>query len=151
MPIDRQYLLHLLRLRIHSINEISFHRSMTLFSSVLGQLTHFSLKLEVYFATVPEWIISGDTIQQLCIDRLNSWTKYSLNLLLYVKNDFNERFIYKSFFKVPFTHRQEPKVFLQEYHDCDIRQNEYSFLVYTSPYCEKTISTYLFSKNAKKY
>jgi len=55
------HLLYLSRLRIDCANNTSFHRAIALFSSVFGQLSHFSLKLKAYTSIFDPWIISCDT------------------------------------------------------------------------------------------
>jgi hypothetical protein len=55
------HLLYLSRLRIDCANNTSFHRVIALFSSVFGQISHFSLKLKAYTSIFDPWIISCDT------------------------------------------------------------------------------------------
>jgi len=81
---------------------------------VFGQLCHFSLKLEAFTSISDPLIISGDIIQQLCIDRLQPMATYILNLLLYATVTFEEKIIFNSFFKVPFIERQRSRIFIQE-------------------------------------
>ncbi|CAF3839192.1 unnamed protein product [Rotaria sp. Silwood1] len=110
--IDAHLLQYLSRLRIHCLNNISFHRTIALLSSIFCQLCHLSLKLEANTLISGSSIISGDIIQQLCIDRLKPMATYSLNLLLYVEHDLEEKIIFNSFFQVAFTRRQKPRVFI---------------------------------------
>ncbi|CAF2135136.1 unnamed protein product [Rotaria magnacalcarata] len=79
--IDAHLLQYLSRLRINCLNNISFHRTIALLSSIFSQLCQLSLKLEANTLTFGSSIISGDTTQQLCIDRLKPMATYSLNLL----------------------------------------------------------------------
>ena len=95
--------------------------------------------------------ISGDIIQQLCIDRLQPTANYSLNLLLYAANDFEEKLIFNSFFKIQFIHRQRPRVFIQKLDVRDVSPRYYSFRVYTIPYNSTTLSSYIFSTDLEKY
>ncbi|CAF1310206.1 unnamed protein product [Rotaria sordida] len=122
------HLEYLSRLRIHCLNSISFHRTIALLSSVLS-----------------------DIIQELCIDRLKPMATYSLSLLLYVEDDLEEKIIFNSFFKVPFIHRQSPRVFIQEYNDSDISDTNHCFMVYTFPYNDTILSSYIFSTNLEKF
>ena len=140
------------------MNSISFHRTIALLSSVFGQLCRFSLELEAFSSITDPLIISGDIIQQLCIDRLQSTATYSLNLLLYTADDF-EKINFNSFFKVPFIHRQQPKVFILEIDSQDVGARYHCFRVCTVPYyngmnplCRKIFSRKLFlaSKYAAK-
>ncbi|CAF4404986.1 unnamed protein product [Rotaria magnacalcarata] len=105
--IDVHLLQYLSRLRINCLNNISFHRTIALLSSIFSQLCQLSLKLEANTLTFGSSIISGDTIQQLCIDRLKPMATYSLNLLLYIDHKFEEKRIFNSFFQVAMTQRQK--------------------------------------------
>ncbi|CAF1637331.1 unnamed protein product [Rotaria magnacalcarata] len=67
--IDVHLLRHLSRLRIYCLKSISFHRTIAFLSSGFGQLRHLSLKLQACTFISGPLIISGDIIQQLCIDR----------------------------------------------------------------------------------
>jgi hypothetical protein len=124
---------------------------IALLSSVFSQICHLSLKLEAYTLISGSLIISGDIIQQLCIDRLRPMATYSLSLLLYVEHDLEEKRIFNSFFKVPFTHRQRPKIFIQEYIDSGISRTYHCFMAYTFPYKDTILSSYIFSRNLEKY
>ncbi|CAM4968317.1 unnamed protein product [Rotaria socialis] len=73
-PIDSHHLLYLSRLRIACNNNISFHRIVALLSTVFGQLNHLTLQFEVDTLPSGPLVISGDTIQRLCIDRLKPST-----------------------------------------------------------------------------
>ncbi|CAF3269438.1 unnamed protein product, partial [Rotaria sp. Silwood2] len=92
--IDPHLLQYISRLRINCLNNISFHRIIALLSSIFSQLCHLSLKLEADTLISGSLIISGDIIQQLCMDRLKPMATYSLNLLLYVENDLEEKKIF---------------------------------------------------------
>ncbi|CAF4396006.1 unnamed protein product, partial [Rotaria sordida] len=96
--IDINHLRYLSRLRINCMNSISFHRIIALLSSVFGQLCRLSLTLAAFTSISDPLIISGDIIQQLCIDRLQPTATYILNLLLYVLDDIEEKIIFNSFF-----------------------------------------------------
>jgi len=134
------------------VSNRSFHRAVALLSSVFGQLTHLSLKLVMWSSVSDPFIVSGDTIQQLCIDCLKSCATYTLNLLLIIDNDSEEKIILNSFFKAPFTHRQRPIVIIQEnYRLSDSYDGSYSFFVYTSPYNGTILETSLFSEYLQMY
>src|SRR5437762_2522121 len=103
VAVDARLIYHLSRLSINCLDNISFHRAVALLSSVFSQLSRLSLKLNAYTLVTGPLIISGDTIQQLCIDRLKPLTIYVLDLSLYVEDDLEEKVILNSFLKVPFT------------------------------------------------
>jgi hypothetical protein len=124
---------------------------MTIFSSVFGQLSHFSLKFEAYTSIFDPWIISGDTIQQFCIDRLKPLAMYNLNLLFNIQDDLEEKIIFNSFFKVSFTHWQHPRLFIQERDSLSIGHNYHCFIVYTLPYNDTIISTHMFTSDLQMY
>lgn len=145
------HLVYLSRLRIDCANNTSFHRAITLFSSVFGQLSHFSLKLNAYTSIVDPWIISGNTIQQFCIDRLKPLATYNLNLLFNVEGDLEEKIIFNLFFKVPFTNRQHPRVFIQERDSLYIGGNYHCFMVYTLPCTDRVVSTHMFTSELQMY
>ena len=109
--IDAHLLRYLSRLRIECMNSISFHRIIALLLSVFGQLWHVSLKLEAFTSISDALIISGDIIQQLCIDRLKPLATYNLNIELDVKDDLKHKIIYNSFLDTSFTNRQRPSVY----------------------------------------
>ncbi|CAF1380587.1 unnamed protein product [Rotaria sordida] len=148
--IDAHRLQYLSRLRINCRNSISFHRIIALLSSVFGQLCHLSLKLEAFTLISDPLIISGDIIQQFCIDRLQPMATYILNLLFYIMDDFEEKKIFNTFLKVPFTHRQRPRVFIQELDDHDFDDLYHGFMVYTLPYNNTILSSYIFSTDLEK-
>ncbi|CAF4304991.1 unnamed protein product [Rotaria sp. Silwood2] len=148
--IDTHHLRYLSRLRINCMNSISFHRIIALLSSVFRELCRLSLKLEAFTSISDPLTISGDIIQQLCIDRLQPTATYILNLLLYVLDDIEEKIIFNSFFKVPFIHRQLPRVFIQELDDRDFGSIYHSFRIYTLPHNDTILSSYMFSKNLEK-
>ncbi|CAF4282728.1 unnamed protein product [Rotaria socialis] len=148
--IDAHLLRYLSRLRINCMNNISFHRIIALLSSVFGQLCRLSLKSEAFTSISDPLMISGDIIQQLCIDRLRPTATCILNLLLYITGDFEEKIIFNSFFKVPFIHRQRPRVFIQEFDDQDAGSTYHCFRVYTLPYNNAILSSYIFSTNLEK-
>jgi hypothetical protein len=149
--IDPHHLQYLSRLRINCLNNISFHRTTALLSSIFNQLCHLSLNLEADTLISGSLIISGDIIQQLCMDRLKPTATYSLNLLLYVEDDLEEKTIFNSFFQVPFTHRQKPRVFIQESNDSTIGRRYHCFMVYTLPYNDTILLSHMFSKDLEKY
>ncbi|CAF3359636.1 unnamed protein product, partial [Rotaria sp. Silwood2] len=124
----------------NSFNVNAFHRTIALLSFVFGQLNHLSVKLVAIMKISSPLVISGDLIQQSCIDRLKPLATYNLNLELDVSNDLEEKIIFNSFFNVPFTNRQRPRVFIQE------RGNYYSGYK-----CNNIIlPTYLFSRDLEK-
>jgi hypothetical protein len=152
--VDSRLLHRLSRLNLNCVYNRSFHRAIALLSSVFGQLSHLSLKLKLCSSSSVSdpFIISGDTIQKLCIDRLKPCATYTLNLLLSITNDFKEKIILNSFFKAPFTHRQRPTVIIQENsrlssNACD----SYSFFVYTLPYNGTILETSVFSEYLQMY
>jgi hypothetical protein len=145
---DLQYLS---RLCIHCLNNISFHRIIALLSFIFSQLCHLSLTLEADTLISGSSIISGDIIQQFCMDRLKPMATYSLNLLLYVEDDLEEKTIFNSFFQVSFTQRQKPRVFIQECNDSDMSRRYHCFMVYTLPYNDKILLSHMFSKDLGKY
>ncbi|CAF2071159.1 unnamed protein product [Rotaria magnacalcarata] len=148
--IDAHLLQYLSRLRIHCLNNISFHRATALLSSILSQLCHLSLKLEADTLISDPAIISGDIIQQLYIDRLKPMATYSLNLLLYVEHDLEEKIIFNSFLQVAFTHRQKPRVFVQECNGSDMCSRYHCFMVYTLPYNGTILLSHMFSTDLEK-
>jgi hypothetical protein len=149
--VDANLLQYLSRLHIHCADNSSFHQAIALFSSVFGQLSHLSLILEAYTLISGPSIISGDIIQQLCIDPLKPCTTYILNLLLYAANDLEEKIIFKSFFTAPFVHRQRPRVCIQERAGWGIDHNYHCFMVYNLPYNERILPIDLFSIDLEKY
>jgi hypothetical protein len=81
---------------------------------MFGQLTHLSLKLRANISISDLLIISGDTIQQLCIDRLNSLITFTFDLVLIIKKDTNDKIILDSSLKAPFTNRQRSKIIVRD-------------------------------------
>ncbi|CAF3435581.1 unnamed protein product [Rotaria sp. Silwood2] len=75
---------------------------------------------------------------------------YSLNLLLYVENDLEEKKIFNSFFQVPFTQREKPKVFIQDCNDSNMSHRYHCFMVYTLPYNDTILLSHVFSKDLEK-
>ncbi|CAF2155333.1 unnamed protein product [Rotaria magnacalcarata] len=148
--IDAHLLQYLSRLRIHCLNNISFHRATALLSSILSQLCHLSLKLEADTLISGPAIISGDIIQQLYIDRLKPMATYSLNLLLYVEHDLEEKIIFNSFLQAAFTHRQKPRTFVQECNGSDMSSRYHCFMVYTLPYNGTILLSHMFSTDLEK-
>ncbi|CAF2057908.1 unnamed protein product [Rotaria magnacalcarata] len=148
-PIDCHHLLYLSRLRIYCTDNISFHRIVTFLSFIFGQFSQLSLKLEIFSSISDPFIILGDTIQKLCIDRLKPCATYFLNLSFYVEDDLEEKTIFISFLKASFIHRQRPKVFIQ---GCPGYGTTYmySFVVYTLPYNDTILPTTLFATNLEK-
>ena len=149
--IDAHLLQHLSRLHISCLNSISFHRIIALLSSLFNQLCHLSLKLEANTYVCGSMIISGDIIQQLCIDRLKPMTTYSLNLLLYVTNDSEEKIIFNSFCQVEFIQREKPRVVIRECYDPNLSLDNLCFIVFTLPYNDTTLLSHMFSNDFKKY
>ncbi|CAF4328275.1 unnamed protein product [Rotaria socialis] len=90
-------------------------------------------------------IISGDIIQQLCIDRLKPSAKYTLNLSIGVWNDMKNNTIFNSFLETSFSRRERPRVFIQEQDSWNIAYDVRRFVVYTTPYNAMILSAYLFS------
>ncbi len=76
---------------------------------------------------------------------------YILNLLLYATDTFEEKIIFNSFFKVPFIERQRSRLFIHELDDQDIGPTYHCFRVYTLPYNDKSLSSYILSKELEKY
>ncbi len=128
-----------------------YHLFIALLSSVFGQLSHLSLKLDACTLNSGPLSISGDVIQQSCIDRLKPSATYSLNLYLNVEYDLEEKIIFNSFLKYPFTNRQQPRVFIQECDNFDIGSDYHCFMVYNLPYNDTKLSTYLFSTDLENY
>jgi hypothetical protein len=149
--VDANLLQYLSRLHIHCTYSNTFHQAIALFSSVFGQLSHLSLKLQASTLTSGPLIISGDIIQQLCIDRLKPCATYILNLLLHVENDLEEKIIFKSFLTAPFVHRERPRVYIQERSNWDIGHNYHCFMVYTSPCNDTILPSDLFSIDLERY
>ncbi|UJR07375.1 hypothetical protein I4U23_011661 [Adineta vaga] len=149
VAVDSSLLPRLSRLRMNCVDKRSFHRTVALFSSVFIQLTHLSLKLFASISISDSLIISGDTIQQLCIDRLRTSAIYTLKLTFRVRND-SEKIILHTFFNAPFTRRQRPKVFIHEYDRWMTTDKCYYVAVYTLPYNGTILPTYLFSKDLAK-
>ncbi|CAF1314317.1 unnamed protein product [Rotaria sordida] len=150
VAVDAHLLLYLSRLHINCKDCISFHRAIALFSSVFGQLCHLSLKLETGVVISSPLTISGDIIQELCVDRLNPEAIYNLNLNLYVEHDAKEKIIFNSFLTAPFTNRQRSKVFIQELISDDVDHNCHYFTVFTLPCYERKLPTYMFSRALEK-
>lgn len=148
--VNTDFLRCLSRLHIHCVNNHSFHQANALFSSVFCQLNHLSLKLRALTFISGPLCISGDTIQQLCIDRLNPCATYALDLFFYVVNDLDKKIIFNRFFNVPFVYQQQPRVYIQERANWEMK-NYHCFMVYTLPYNEKRLQTDLFSTNMKRY
>ncbi|CAF2993278.1 unnamed protein product [Rotaria sp. Silwood2] len=148
--VDARLLLYLSRLHINCKDGISFHRAIALLSSVFGQLRHLSLKLETDVVISSPMTISGDIIQELCIDRLNPGAIYNLNLDLHVQYDAKEKIIFSSFLTAPFTNRQRPKVFIQELVSDEVDHYCHYFTVFTLPCYERKLPTYMFSRALEK-
>jgi hypothetical protein len=142
---------HLSSLHINCLNNISFHRIVSLLSSLLNQLNHFSLKLEADTLVYGSMIISGNIIQKLVIDQLRPMTTYSLHLLLYAENDLEEKVIFNSFHRVEFVQREKAKVMIQECYDSSQGTAEHCFIVFTLPYNHTTLLSHMFSNDFKKY
>ncbi|CAF3314427.1 unnamed protein product [Rotaria sp. Silwood2] len=110
VAVDARFLCRLSRLSLTCMNTISFYRTMALLVSVLGQLRHLSLKLDIDAKLPDSLVISGDTIQRLCIDRLNPLATFTLNIMAIINNDMKDKMILNSYFKAPFANRQRPKI-----------------------------------------
>lgn len=142
-PVDASLLRYLNRLKIDCANNLSFHRMINLLSAVLGQLNYFSLKLVSSTSLSNPLIISGDTIQKLCIDRLNPLSIYTLYLSFSVETDLTEKILFTSFVKSSFTSRKRPKVLIHEEHrDLNNYNSNHIFIVYTLPYVDKELTTW---------
>ncbi|UJR32547.1 hypothetical protein I4U23_020009 [Adineta vaga] len=144
VTINAHHLRYLSLLSMYCLDSISFHRMVTLLSSVFGQLDHLALKLEVCMLISDPLIISGDMIQQLCIDHLKPMATYSLSLLLNVENDLQDKFVFNSFLKVPFIDRQRPRFFVQKYKNYGISHTCHSFMIYTFPYKDKVVTPHTY-------
>lgn len=149
--MDTRYVKYLSSLHINCLNNISFHRIVSLLSSLFNQLDHLSLKLEADTLVCGSMIISGDIIQKLIIDRLQPMATYSLNLLLYIENDFKEKIIFNSFHRVEFVQREKPRVMIQECYDSNLGTVEHCFIVFTLPYNDTTLLSHMFSNDFEKY
>ncbi|CAF4319596.1 unnamed protein product [Rotaria sp. Silwood2] len=114
VAVDARFLCRLSRLSLTCMNTISFYRTMALLVSVLGQLRHLSLKLDIDAKLPDSLVISGDTIQRLCIDRLNPLATFTLNIMAIINNDMKDKMILNSYFKAPFANRQRPKVVIHD-------------------------------------
>ncbi|CAF4300258.1 unnamed protein product [Rotaria magnacalcarata] len=145
--IDANRLRYLSRLNLNCANSISFHRSIVLLLSIFGQLTHLSLKLRTSMSLSDPIIISGDTIQQLCIDRLKPFSSYALDLYFFAKEDLKEKSLLKSFVQAPFTSRKRPRVIIRKDPDEDMYYNTYRFNVYTLPYNGTELTKLLIPEN----
>ncbi|CAF1128943.1 unnamed protein product [Adineta steineri] len=148
--IDYRLLGRLSRLSMNCRDKRSFYRSVSLLSSVFNQLNHFSLILYASTSVSDRWIISGDTIQKLCIHRLKPSSIYTLNLSVTVKNDLDEKRIFNSFLKVPFALKERPKVIIKERNNWLSNSNNYRCIIYTIPFNERSLSTNLLSKDLSK-
>ncbi|CAF3505339.1 unnamed protein product [Adineta steineri] len=148
-PINARFLLYLSTLSINCANNHSFHRSMTILSSILNQLSHLSLKLHEYTCISDPLIISSDIIHQVCLSRLNASATYDLNLLFRIMCDVEEKRILNSFINNLFVYRQQSKIFIQETNHDDIDSNCHSFIVYTILYNDKKFSSHLLCRNSQ--
>ncbi|CAF1004592.1 unnamed protein product [Adineta steineri] len=149
--IDAHHLKHLSSLHMNCLNNISFHRIVSLLSSLFNQLTHLSLKLEADTLVYGSMIISGDTIQKLIIDRLQRMATYSLNLLLYVRNDLKEKRVFNLFRRMEFIQREKPKVVIRECYDrSNLGTDTHCFIVFTLPYNDTTLLSHMFSNDFEK-
>ncbi len=143
-------LCHLTHLKLNCISNISFHRSISLLSSVFGQLTYFSLKLKAYTSISGPFIVSGDTIEELCLCRLKSSSSYGLDLMIYAEEDLKDKIIFNSFVK-SFSGRKSPSVIILEdlYHSS--YRKEHEFIVYTLPYSGRLIRMSYVPKDSYLY
>jgi hypothetical protein len=149
--IDAHLLQHLSRLYINCLNNISFHRIVSLLLTLFNQLSHLSLRLEADTLVCGSMTISGDIIQRLIIDRLQPMATYSLNLLLYVRNDLEGKVIFNSFRRVEFFQREKPRVVIRECYDSYQGSDEHCFMVFTLPYNGTTLLSHMFSHDFEKY
>jgi hypothetical protein len=150
--VDAHPLRHLSRLKINCVNNRSFHRTINLLSFVFGQLNHLSLKLLSMPLLSDPMIVSGDTIQTLCIDRLKPLSIYTLDLSFIVMGDFAEKILFKSFLNAPFTNRERPRVIIRGDHFRSNRHyNYHSFIVYTLPYSDTTLEPLCFPEPLETY
>ncbi|CAF3110115.1 unnamed protein product [Rotaria sp. Silwood2] len=145
--IDVHHLEYLSSLHINCLNNISFHRIVSLLSSIFNQLSHLSLKFEANTLVCGSMIISGDIIQKLIIDRLQRMAIYNLNLLLYVRNDLEEKIIFNSFRRMEFIPREKPKVVIRECYDPNHGTDDHCFIVFTLPYNGTTLLSHMFSND----
>ncbi|CAF0787438.1 unnamed protein product [Adineta ricciae] len=148
-PVAAHFLPYLSKLSINCEDNHSFHHSMVLFSCVLNQLSHFSLKLEEYAKIADPLIISYATLQQLCLNRLGASTIYDLNLFFCITNDVEQKQIFKTFINHCLVNQQQPKLIVQETNHCEIYDKQHSFIVYTLPYNGKKFSSHLFCRNTQ--
>ena len=121
---------------------------MTLFSSVLPQLTHLSITYDGRIEISDPCTISGEVFEQLCPARLNATATYRLQLLFYVNGDAKEKRIFRSFVRLL---RRRPQVYIREMNIFDVYERDHSFLVYTSPCKETRFSSHLLSRNPQPY
>ncbi|CAF4018988.1 unnamed protein product [Rotaria sp. Silwood1] len=147
VAVDAHLLRNLVRVRVNCLNTMSFHRTIVLLSCVLDQLIHFSLKLNSYASACDPFAISGDIIQQTCIDRLKPSASYALDLFFNIEKDLKEKEIYNSFVKAAFFRRQKPRVIIQERNNWDIGRDHHCFILYTSPYNGTKLQTHFFSEH----
>ena len=96
-------------------------------------------------------VISGDTIQQLWIDCLNSLATFALYLRFTVRDDSNDKGILISFFKAPFINQERPKVVIRDNFDTNVDRNTYCFVVYTLPHRITACEMFLFPEHLQTY
>jgi hypothetical protein len=149
--IDVHRLQHLSRLRINCLNNISFHRIVSLLSILFNQLSYLSLRLEADTLVTGSMTISGDMIQRLITNRLQPVATYRLHLLLYVTNDLEEKIILNSFHRMEFVQREKPKVVIRECYDSNQGSDVHCFIVFTLPYNDTTLLSHMFSHDFEKY
>ncbi|CAF3381163.1 unnamed protein product [Rotaria sp. Silwood2] len=118
LAVDARHSHYLSRLTVKCIGGISFHRTTALLSSVFGQLNHLFLSIDAYTTISGLLFISGDMIQQACIDRLKPSASYALDLSLHVEDDLVEKKILNSFIKAPFGRRERPMMIIQGCNYC---------------------------------
>ncbi|CAF3162989.1 unnamed protein product [Rotaria sp. Silwood2] len=114
VTVDARLLCRLSRISLTCMNAISFYRTIAFLVPVFGQLKHLSLKLDIYAQVPDSVVISGDTIQRLCIDRLNPLATFTLNISAIIKNDIKDKVILNSYLKAPFVNQQQPKVVVHD-------------------------------------
>ncbi|CAF2978676.1 unnamed protein product [Rotaria sp. Silwood2] len=143
-PADAYRLCRLSRLSLICFNKISFHRTIALFSSVFGHLIYLSLKLRAYSSISDPLITSGDMVQKLCIDHLNSSATFALNLTFDVINDMKDKVIFNLFANAPFINQQRRKVFIRNNFSISNGHDTYCFVVYTLPYTDTQFGQRIF-------
>jgi hypothetical protein len=137
---------------------LSIAADSRLLSSVLNQLVHLSVKLDIHAFSCDPYIVSGDSIQELCFDRLQSSATYTLDLSIETLDDWEEKIVFKSFLKASFVSRCRSRVIIQENSDSswDLNLNNgihyiLKFVVFTLSYNDTSLTPLRLSKNAEMY